>query len=435
MAELGNSPSKRKIGWTIVRIIVAIVGLVCVFKFMQQSAGAGLARLFSTSAIFQATLDPADRAVRFAPNDPEAHYTRALALVNRERLSEAVAELQQAIQLRPHHYYEWLDLGVTLDRLDDQTGAAAALRESIRLAPSFAQPHWQLGSLLYRQGRYDEAFAELRLGASSNPNLFEGMLDLAWVAVDSDVRAFEGLVQPVSARHHLELANFLAMQGKGADAARQVREAGGATDDTERTLVNQTITRLLAAQLFSDAYDAWRTAHGRPAGIGAVELMNGEFVEAIKQNDPGFGWQVTVTPNIVVTVDPAGPSAGARSLRIEFAGDSAPGIQLVHQLMLLQPNTPYSLSFIARSEDLVSGGPPAVLVYDAGGNATKILGQSKPLSVGTSEWTAYQVDFVTVENTAAASIVLQRAACSQTPCPIFGKLWLSKFSVTKKPRP
>ena len=147
---------------------------------------------------------------------------------------------------------------------------------------------------------------------------------------------------------------------------------------------------------------------------------------------PGFGWQLVPAAKVGVSVDPSGPTPGVRSVSVEFSGDGAPGIPLIHQLVLLQPKTRYSLSFMARADSLVSGGPPVIIAFDAAGNPPKVLGQSKPLSPGTSEWSAYQVDFTTDENTAAVTIALQRLACSQSPCPIFGRLWLSRFSLVKK---
>ncbi len=187
------SVPKRRVGWReLLRVFLAVLGLICCVFLIKDSARSGLSRLFSFISIIQSRLDAADAAVSLTPSDPEAHYTRALTLVNLKRLREAIGELQETTQLRPHHYYEWLDLGVTLDQLGDQTGAAATLGESARLAPYFAQPHWQLGNLLYRQGRFQEAFAELRLGARSNPNLLEGMLDLAWAAADGDA----GTIRP-----------------------------------------------------------------------------------------------------------------------------------------------------------------------------------------------------------------------------------------------
>src|SRR5436190_6925826 len=131
-AEIVHSQRKTKLGWRqVVRFALALLGLFCCYRFIAGAATAGVSRLLSTTAILQSSVGPAATAVRLTPRDPEAHYTLALSLVNADRLGDAVLELQQATQLRPHHYYEWLDLGVTLDRLGEQTAAIAALKESI----------------------------------------------------------------------------------------------------------------------------------------------------------------------------------------------------------------------------------------------------------------------------------------------------------------
>src|SRR5437588_11973727 len=137
MADAVDSKLKRKLGWRqVLRFSLVLLGLFCCYRLIVGAATAGLSRLLQTTSIIQSKVQPADIAVRLTPGDPEARYTRGLALVNLGRLDEAVAELRQATLLRPHYYYEWLDLGVTLDRLGDQTGADAAIRESVRLAPS-----------------------------------------------------------------------------------------------------------------------------------------------------------------------------------------------------------------------------------------------------------------------------------------------------------
>src|SRR5262245_42558809 len=246
----------------LVRLALVLVGWFLCYHLILSAGASGISRLFSTMAIVESRIDPADSAVRFAPKDPEAHYTRALTLINLQRLEEAVAELRETIRLRPHHYYEWLDLGVTLDRLGGEPGARAAFNESIRLAPGFSQPRWQLGNLLYRQGRYQEAFRELLLGAKSNPNLFKNLVELAWVATGGEVPPMEKLINPQDATSRLTLASFLAKHGKSADAVSQVRQAGTQLKKSDRALVRETIKALLNDKEFYDAYRAWAATHG-----------------------------------------------------------------------------------------------------------------------------------------------------------------------------
>jgi tetratricopeptide (TPR) repeat protein len=421
----------RNRSWHIVfRFSLALLGLFFCYRLIIGSVRYGVSRLLSTVAMLQVNVEPADTAVRINPADPEAHYARALSLANSQRLAESIAELKQAIGMRPHHYYQWLDLGVTIQRVGGQQEAEVAIRESIRLAPSFAQPHWQLGNLLYLQGRYQEAFDELRRGAKSNPALAEGMLDLAWVAANEDVGQLEALVQPESSRSHLELARFLAKRSKGIDAARQVRKAGRPLDEAESKLLHQTISELLALGSISDAFDVWVLSHPNSAAERG-QILNGDFVEPILADDPGFGWQLPTTPNVLVSIDPSGPSSNTRSLRLEFSGESSTASPVIHQLVLMTSNGQYSISFLARTEKLISGGPPVVVVSEAAGKTPKILGQSQALSPDSADWKAYIVDF-SVETTSSIVINLQRLPCKESPCPVFGKLWLSGFRLSKK---
>jgi Carbohydrate binding domain/Tetratricopeptide repeat len=422
---------ERRLNWrSVLRFALALIALFGCYRLVIGSATYGVSRIFTTMAFVQAGLSSADTAVRLSPADPEARYARALTLVNLDRLNEAVAELQLANRLRPHHYYQWLDLGVTTQRLGNQAEAAAALRESVRLAPSFAQPHWQLGNLFFREGRFPEAFEELRLGTQSDPDLIGGMLDLGWVAANGDVPRFEALIQPQSGRMHFAVARFLAKQGKGADSVRQARAAGQAVTEDERRFLKDTIAEILARGNFSEAFDVWTMSHPS-SGAEKGQIVNGNFTDPVLANDPGFGWQPSNTPNIVVSIDPTGPVATAGSLRVDFSGENAPGSPAIQQLVLISPNSRYTLSFMARTEKLISGGPPVIVVLDPRSDSVKILGQSRPVSSGSSDWTAYTAEFSTDEKTEAILISVQRLPCNQSPCPVFGGLWLSRFTLTK----
>src|SRR5215831_159796 len=245
MEVMGKRRDKTNFGWRdLVRLSLVLMTLVLCYFLIVDTAGGGYARLLCAAAIVQSQLEPADRAVQAAPRDPETHYTRALSLVNAGKLDDALAEFRMAISIRPHYYYEWLDLGETLDQIGDSKGAEAAMRESVRLAPSFAQPRWQLGNLLYAQERYDEAFEQLRRAARANPNLRRGLFQLAWVSAQGNVQTFLSSLQVTDRQDHFEAARFLAIQGKGADAVAQARQAGQPANEGESDAMREAVVQL-----------------------------------------------------------------------------------------------------------------------------------------------------------------------------------------------
>jgi Tfp pilus assembly protein PilF len=434
------SHSERQFGtvksrwWLLVRLAFGIIALLCCYRLVISSGKTGVARFFCMLSIIQSSVEPADNAVRVTPDDPEAHYTRALALVNVERLTDAVVELRRAIQLRPNHYYQWLDLGVTLDRLGDFQGAENALRESVRLAPYFGQPRWQLGNFLYRQGRNSEAFVELRQASRSNQNMFPQMLVMAWSAAADDIDLFNSFVQPQSTHEQFQVAEFLANQRQGKYAAMMVERADTPSDDAERYWLRQTIAHLLANQQFSDAYAVWGKTHKSSFPSESNRVVNGDLTQPIPQDDPGFGWQLITSPSVAISVDPSGPTATSRSFRFDFNGDIAVGAQVVSQLVLVAPNTRYSMRFMAKSEGLATGGPLLIEVRDVTRPSGKILGQSKFLAVGTTGWSPYEIEFSTDQDSTAIMLSLQRSACKESICPIFGRLSMGAFLLAKAQR-
>jgi tetratricopeptide (TPR) repeat protein len=412
---------------TAVRILIALIVLFGCYRLATESARNGYARLCLTAAIIQSQVEPADYAAKLSPTDPEVHYTLGLTLANHDKLQEAAGELRQAVQLRPHHYYQWLDLGLTLDQLDDQQGALSAFNKSIQLAPTFTQPRWQLGSLLYRQGKYDQAFAELRAGASSNRAFFLTLMDLAWAASGGDVSTMERLVDPRDPSGHLSLADYLAKHGKGSDAVRQVRLAKEPGQDADQSILRDTITSLLQSKQYVEARDVWLTTHPDEGSKATGSILNGDFIEPIAQNDPGFGWQLSETPNVTVSKDQTGPVQGVQAIFLSFAGEVDPGAKLLYQYVLVRPKTRYLLTFTTRTQELVSGGPAILRIYD--GADGRVLGESR-ISTGSNDWAKGEIDFSTGDTASAIIVSLQRLNCDQPPCPIFGKLWLSRLALS-----
>ena len=416
------------------RIVIAtLAGVLCSWA-IWEAARTGIARTLAEQAESTDEISAADRAVKLAPNDAEAHFARGEVLQSSEDYTEASVEFERAVQLRPRDYFLWLMLGVTRDENQDQEGALRALRQAAGLAPSYAPPRWQLGNLLLRMGQYDEAFAELRRAAIGNPKLWPNVIDLAWGIHGGDVDAVVRVIQPQAEEARMSLALFLARHNQSAAALDQFRQSA-ITNAKSETLLDE----LLKARAFNEAYEVWARIHGLPSRTlpdgrvsdTSIEIRDGGFEEPITVGQSGFGWQITPSvANVTMSVDTNEHQSGSRSLRIDFHGNSNATTPILTQLVLAKPQTHYRLSFAALSKDFVSAAAPTVTITDASGQPIAVLAESTALRSDMAGWRDFTVDFNTRARTQAIVITVARQICASDPCPAFGTLWLDAFSLS-----
>lgn len=398
-------------------------------------ARAGLSRLLSESApalrfagLRQEAARLAEEAVRLAPLDPEARRARALSLAEAGDWRGAVEESEAEARLRPGYYLSWLHLGRAREQAGDAVGAAAAYREAARLAPAYAEARWRLGNMLLRGGRYEEAFAELRPAAASRPALFPYTVELAWRVYGEDARAVAEAVGPSSDAARLALARFFAKRGRGAEAVEQFRAAArGAGEEERRALVAELVT----AEKFREAYEVWSEGEGGGARGGVGSLVDGGFESRGNLAGPGFGWRVARdVAAAAASLDVTGPRGGASSLLLAFEGSPDVNARLASQLVLVEPGARYRLTFAARAQELVTGGPPLVAVSEASG-AGRELARSEALPRDTGGWREYAVEFEAPAGAGAVSVVIRRQPCPAGPCPVFGRAWFDEFTLRK----
>jgi hypothetical protein len=344
------------------------------------------------------------------------------------RFHDAATEYEATIALRPDDYLLWAALGEARARSGDNQRAITAYEEAVRLAPHYAQSHWELGKLSLQSGRRDEAFGELRHATSSRPSFLPEVINLAWETYGSDVRAVEEAVQPQTAAARLALAKFFIDHGNSAEAITLVRAASDAPKRERQALV----TELITSKRFAEAFEVWSRGSDAPSAgdyRGGGVLVDGGFEGNIAVNDQGFGWQPARGNDVLhLSLDAVEPRSGAYSLRLEFNGDFATS-PVISQLLLVQPKARYQLTFAARTQEIVTGGLPVVTLTDQSSSDGRILAQSPPLAQGTSEWQNYAVEFATSDSTGAILLTV-RQKCN-SPCPIFGRVWLDDFSLQK----
>jgi hypothetical protein len=411
--------------------ILAFVLLVCLVG-IWVAVRAGWSRTLSDFSLLADSIQLADEAVRLTPLDPEGHYSRATLLANAGRLQEAIAEFESACALRPRDYYLWLRLAQLRDQAHLELAAFAACEESVRLAPYYGQPRWFLANLLFRSGRREEAFAEFRRAARSDQSLLPGIIDLAWSSTNGDPAVVEQIIQPGAGSEHIALAHFFAKHALGKESLAELHDAREASDKDLKGLM----VELLWAGDFTEAHEVWimrgQTVNGS-SGSSSLELLNDGGFENLKNSDPdGFGWRLSRdVANLRASRDTTDPREGHYSLRLDWTGDSNPDLPIISQLVVVQPKTRYVLRFAARTQDIVTGGLPVVVVTTAGGKEGGVLGRSPTLPRGSSAWKDYDFTFLAGDQTTGVMVIVQRNRCEQGPCPIFGELWLDGFSIQK----
>lgn len=417
---------------TLVRFFIAALSVLLCLAGIWSAAASGLSRLLSKYARAANVLAAADQAVRLTASDPEAHYARALALRNQGMLADATKELEYAVSLRPRDYVFWYQLSLARDVAGDSEGAIKACEESVRLAPYYGRTHWLLGNLLFRAGRIEDAFTELRLSAASNVEYLPNLIDLAWNTYKDDTRAVEAAVRPQTNAVRVSLAKFFLKQGKISEALTLYRQAGALPDKDRQAL----ITDLLAAKKFDAAYEIWSSGRGADTAVQRGKqdsaIIDGDFEGRLSLKGNAFGWQVASDlPTVKVSLDQDKPHAGGQSLRLDWNGNAPPQSVIVSQLVLAKGGTKYRLRFSARTEGIVSAGLPLISISDVSTDANKILAQSEPFPPSAAQWRDYTLEFTTVDSTEALLIRLERKGCPGAVCPIFGSLWLDDFSLEK----
>jgi tetratricopeptide (TPR) repeat protein len=407
----------------VARVVFALLAIAACLFLIRATARIGFSRLLTRYAAGANSLAAADQAVQLTPTDPDAHRVRAIVLNRLHRTMEAEASLEIATRLRPLHAAQWLELGATREELGDNEGALVAFDEAVRRAPYYGETHWQRGNLLLRIGHYDQAFADLREAAASNRKLLPNAIDLAWSLTREDAKQTGALLQINNDNDRLEFARFLARRGKGNEMIEQVNLLTAPLSDQNR----RELTRLaFGAGSFSEAY---RLSSG---SVKMEEVVNGGFEEPLSRNDDAFGWKFpSAVAKPKLAVDGSQKFEGDKSLQLSFEGDwDASAASLLSQTIVVQPGQRYRLSFAVQTKELVTGGPPRIVLTDVTNN--QILAKSDAFPAATNGWQQLSVEFTLPQTSEAVAIGLVRDNCSSSPCPIFGVVWLDAFRIEKR---
>lgn len=380
-------------------------------------------------------LETAQMAVNLAPNDPLPHWrlgNLALKELPPDQISIVVAEYEKAVSLSPHDYRLWMEFGSALEQAGDFEKAEKALREAVKLAPSYAYPRWYLGNLLLRTDRYTEGFAELQRASEQNTQFQPQLFNLAWQLNKTDFNALRAAVGNTPGIR-AAFAQYLVERGRYDDGLRIWNSLSDVEKKESRFAADPIIASLISAQRYHTATEIWNQVAPGPsyqAELGHV--LDGGFENNLAHG-PGavFGWQVQQNSQVQVGIDPGQGHSGNRSLRVYFQVRSHIDMIDVTQLLPVMPNTEYDFECYLKTDKLESAETPVVSIVNAADEA--VLAASSPAPSGTNSWQRIPLSFKTGEKTEAVKVKMVRNSCADSPvCPIFGTVWYDDFDLRSR---
>jgi tetratricopeptide (TPR) repeat protein len=247
-----------------------------------------------------------------SPANPWAHDNLGCELADVPgRSSEAIAEFETALRLKPDHAEAHNNLGYALaampGRLDD---AIAQYEEALRLKSDFAEAHNNLGdALVTMPGRLNDAIAQYEEALRLNPdyaevhnNLGNALLTVLGRSDDAIAQFREALrLKPDLAEAHNNLGNALSnVPGRLNDAIAQYGEALRLKPDYANAYVSRGFAYLKKGDFVRSLADcneairlqpglaiAYSTRADTYAGSGDYDHAIADYIEAIRV-EPGL---------------------------------------------------------------------------------------------------------------------------------------------------
>jgi len=411
-------------------LLAAVIAALALAWFgVRWQIGNMLGELASPSQ--ENVLEVAQAAAGLAPRDPVSRSLIAAKLrqdFTPESIEASVVNFEEAVRLSPNDFRLWIELGRAYEQADRFEDAERAFRRGVELAPEYTFPQWQIGNFYLRRGRADEAFAYLAKAAEKSIVYREQVFGLAWDYFEKDAARVEQLASDTPSVR-VTLAHFYAQRGAADDALR----VWNSIPESEKVL-HPAILRSITEHLYSKRAYRQALEFSRQAGIDPeaeiAKVTNPGFEKFLGDVEPGlFGWKINRGDSkFEILTDSSVKAAGQRSLRLTFKNYVRPELFNPSQIVAVQPESRFRLTFMLRVENLRTGAKPMMEVVNANNDIS--IARTQPFPTGTHDWQPATVEFSVPVGCDGVTIRTVREPCGEI-CPISGTMWLDNFSLEK----
>jgi len=215
------------------------------------------------------------QAIRWDPDNFDAHFNLGTDLAQRSRTDEAIAQYQEVVRLKPDYSLVHYNLGNALLQKGQSAEAARQFQEAVRLKPDDNQALNNLGVYLLRTGKTAQAADLLQKAVRIRPDYADAHLNLG-IAFTKENRIADAVSEYQEAAHlepdlpeaHHSLGNMYLIEGQPAAAIDQF----------------QMVLRLTPND--AEAHDNLGVALAK---TGRMDEAISEFQEAIRLNPDDVG--------------------------------------------------------------------------------------------------------------------------------------------------
>lgn len=413
---------------TVTRIFAAVVVLAAIIF----AAASVIWTVANTSASAADQKEVAVLLTELSPGDAQTHLASAILhekSFEAADLEIALTEYEKAAAASPNNYLFWLLLGSARARAGDIERSEVAFRRANALAPNYSWVQWALGNLLFRQGRADEGYRELRKAVEGDPSLSAPAVSISLQLSDGNAlyvqEKFKGLAEV-----QIRLALVLVEQ-KRFDEANAVWKSVEISQDSERlkATAKQLKQKLLESKQFRFAAQlAAATAEAGEAPVIGM-ITNPGFEQPVRSQNAGeFDWRVPQSNFPQFAITDAQKLSGQYSLFTVLNSSEAKDFQGIAQTVAVEPGRSYELSIGYRS-DLKS---KAAYLWEI-----RSAVDSKPIAVFAplplqAEWTTLKVAFTVPAEIDGVEIRLVRGPCTASACAATGSFWFDDVVLTAK---
>ncbi len=388
-----------------------------------------------TTLVNSRSIPSIEKALRQDPANPELFhrlgviYSYEAADVN---LSEAEKDLRRAVELNPHSWDYWADLGTTCDFTGDTACSDEAFARAMALNPMSAGLLWVAGNHYLLTDQQDKAFSCFRRLLSLDPHYLEPVFRLCLRATRDPQAIYTGMLH--GSNDESARFSFLMFLSSLADYENAMKIWGQMISGPDLTpdlsQVKPFLNFLIDHNQIRDASTVWNDLQrAKVISPGHTTQRDNLLYDGGFDNprlNSGFDWRISDSPDLAF--DFADPAAykGVKCLRIDFAVGRNADYNLLSQVVLVQPKTRYELSAYVRSDNLSSNSGPRLRVVEIGCATCAV--QTSDATTGPTPWHLVEVSFMTQPQTQAVIVSFWRPQ-DKSSRDITGTVWLDDLSL------